>query len=536
MPPTDAAPHDNLEVALVGHGRWGRNIARNLHALGALGLVVDAAAEARSAAATAYTGVRVADSIDAVPTGWPVAIAAPAAEHGRLVRHFLERGHDVFVEKPLALTVQEGAALAKLADDAGRVLMVGHLLHYHPAVQTLYGLVDDGTLGRLRTLYSRRLNLGRFRREENILWSFAPHDISVLLRLVGRAPQRVIAAGGAYLHPRIADTTVTQLLWESGVHAHIHVSWLHPIKEQRLVVIGEDAMAVFDDRAPTDKLMLYRHGVRWRDGRPEPVPADGEPVAVPDGEPLRAEMQAFLRACTERGWRPPSDAGEALRVLSVLDAAERSLRAEGLPMGIAAPRVGGATVHPSAVVGPRATLGDGTRVWHFSHVMDGAQIGRGCVIGQNGFVAGGAVLGDNVRLQNNVSVYDGVRLEDDVFCGPSCVFTNVGRPRAHVSRRDEYETTVVGRGATIGANATVVCGHSVGHHAFVGAGAVVTRDVPPHALVVGNPARVRGWVCACGERLSWAATPAPDVTEACERCGAGWRWSATDGVQPAASI
>lgn len=176
-------------------------------------------------------------------------------------------------------------------------------------------------------------------------------------------------------------------------------------------------------------------------------------------------------------------------------------------------------IHPSAIVDSGAVIGAGTQVWHFCHLMAGAVVGERCVLGQNCFVASGAKLGNGVRLQNNVSVYDGVELEDEVFCGPSVVFTNVTRPRAFVSRRSEYERTRICRGATLGANSTVLPGVTVGEYAFVGAGAVVTRDVPPHALVVGTPANARGWVSRAGERLEFGA----DQRAQCARTGERYR-------------
>jgi UDP-2-acetamido-3-amino-2,3-dideoxy-glucuronate N-acetyltransferase len=181
-------------------------------------------------------------------------------------------------------------------------------------------------------------------------------------------------------------------------------------------------------------------------------------------------------------------------------------------------------VHPSSFVDDGATIGAGTKIWHFSHVMPGAVIGERCNLGQNVVVMGGARIGDNVKIQNNVSVYEGVELGDDVFCGPSCVFTNVINPRSHVSRRDEYRPTRVGKGATIGANATVVCGVTIGSYAFIGAGAVVTSDLPAFALAVGVPARRIGWSCQCGERL-----PDGPTGLTCDACGAGYRVEA-DGL------
>ena len=186
-------------------------------------------------------------------------------------------------------------------------------------------------------------------------------------------------------------------------------------------------------------------------------------------------------------------------------------------------------VHESSYVDDGCQIGEGTRIWHFSHVMPRCIIGRNCNIGQNVVISPDVRVGDNVKIQNNVSVYTGVHLEDDVFCGPSMVFTNVVNPRSHVSRKDEYRTTLVERGASLGANCTIVCGHTIGRYAFVGAGAVITKEVPPHALMVGNPARVSGWMCECGVKVASGATPPTHAT--CSACGTSYRRREAGGLE-----
>jgi UDP-2-acetamido-3-amino-2,3-dideoxy-glucuronate N-acetyltransferase len=510
-----------VRIAVLGCGYWGHNLVRNLADLGALAAVCDERPAALGEVRKRYPSlpaVASADTLLADASIDGVVIATPARTHAALARRALEAGKDVFVEKPLALTVDEGQALVDLARDRGRVLMVGHLLAYHPAIVRLRQLVRDGALGKIHYVYSNRLNLGRIRTEESALWSFAPHDVHAMLRLLAEEPIEVACSGGSYLQERVADVTMTVLSFASGVRGHIFVSWLHPFKEQKLVVVGDRKMAVFDDTRPTSKLRLFPHRVDWVDRLPVTVKAEAEIVAVPDVEPLREECAHFLRCVASRE-TPRTDGASGVAVLKVLEACQASLDSGGsvikLPAPpVAAPRSRPYFAHETAVVDPGADVGEGTRIWHFSHVMGEARIGRECSLGQNVFVGRGVTIGNNVKIQNNVSVYEGVVLEDDVFCGPSMVFTNVHNPRSHVSRKSEFRTTWVRRGATIGANATVICGHTIGYYAFVGAGAVVTRDVPDYALVVGAPARVTGWVCQCGVRLQFEGERA-----SCDTCG-----------------
>jgi UDP-2-acetamido-3-amino-2,3-dideoxy-glucuronate N-acetyltransferase len=513
------------DIAVIGCGYWGRNLVRNFTALGALRLVCDANPAALVKIKEQYPDVATTTAYPealADPNIRAVVIATPAAAHYAHGREALEAGKDVYVEKPLALKVEEGQSLVALAERSQRILMVGHLLRYHPGILRLKALVDAGELGRIQYLYSNRLNLGMFRTEENILWSFAPHDISVILSLLGERPTQVEARGGSYLHPERADVTVTTLRFPSGVTGHIFVSWLHPYKEQKLIVVGDRGMAVFDDVAKERKLTLYRHAVEWKERVPIPRRDGGEDVPFPAGEPLRAECQHFLTCLASRN-RPWTDGEEGVAVLEVLEACQRSLDGKTVPSP-AHPATPNRPyfAHETAVIDTPCEIGEGTKIWHFTHVMKGAKVGERCILGQNVNVDGGVVVGNNVKIQNNVSLYTGVVIEDDVFLGPSCVLTNVTNPRSQVNRHNLYEMTTLRRGCTIGANATIVCGVSIGRYAFVAAGAVVTKDIPDYALVLGNPARQRGWMSRHGHRLG-----SPDA-EGLMRCPeSGYRYKET---------
>jgi UDP-2-acetamido-3-amino-2,3-dideoxy-glucuronate N-acetyltransferase len=456
-----------------------------------------------------------------------VVIATPAAQHSRMASMALEAGKDVFVEKPLALTLEEGRHLVEAAERHARILMVGHLLQYHPAVRALQELIVKGVLGKIQYLYSNRLNIGKVRREENILWSFAPHDISILLMLQAEMPVMVQASGGTYVQQGVPDVTMTALAFRNGVKAHMFVSWLHPFKEQKLVVIGDRKMAVLDDLA-ADKLVLYPHQVDWIDHVPVARKGEREVVPVDSEEPLAIECRHFLDCVSQRA-RPRTDGQEGLRVLEVLEAAQVSLDREGAAVSLApSARSGhaeamegvhaGVSIHPSAAVDEPCEILSGTKIWHFAHILAGSKIGAHCIIGQNVVIGPHVTIGNRVKIQNNVSVYEGVVLEDFVFCGPSMVFTNVVNPRSAIPRKTEIKPTLVRYGATLGANCTIVCGVTVGRHAFVGAGAVVTADVPDYALVVGNPARRTGWMCACGVKLRMAQGRA-----CCRDCGIAYR-------------
>lgn len=506
------------KIGVIGAGYWGKNLVRNFHELGVLHTVCDRNRALLSEFRKTYQDIFTEESLkkvldnDAIQA---VAIASPAETHYSFVRQALEAGKDVFVEKPLALTVKEGEDLVALARDTNRVLMVGHILQYHPAVAKLKELVSSGELGKVQYIYSNRLNIGKLRTEENILWSFAPHDISVILMILGEVPVAVSSIGGDYLNRGIYDTTLTTLEFRNGVKGHIFVSWLHPFKEQKLVVVGSKGMAVFDD-VSSEKLFLYPHKIKWQEGKiPVAQKADFRVVPVDAGEPLKLELSHFIE-CVKDRTIPRTDGEEGLRVLKILESAETGI-VKGASRG-RKKESEGYYVHESSYVDDNVAVGEGTSIWHFSHIMKGSRIGRQCRIGQNVTIGPNVSVGNNVKIQNNVSVYEGITVEDNVFCGPSMVFTNVFNPRSEIPRMKELRKTLVKRGTTIGANATIICGNTLGKYAFIGAGAVVTKDVPDYAIVAGNPAKQTGWMCRCGMKLK-----KNKAKLSCDTCGNAYK-------------
>ena len=491
-------------IAVVGSGYWGKNLVRNFYELGVLHTICDSNPSTLSTFKEKYPEVEVESLFQNVLQNQAidaVVIATPAETHFKMAKMTLLANKHVFVEKPLALYVNEAEELHQLALSQNLKLMIGHILLYHPAIIKLKEIINSGELGKINYVYSNRLNLGKIRSEENILWSFAPHDISAMLFLLDEMPCQVMAQGGNYLNQDITDVTMTMLSFKSGVKGHIFVSWLHPDKEQKLIIVGDKKMALFDDTLAQGKLQIHDKGVDWINRQPVPRKNGITLVPLDNSEPLKAECEHFLHSITSDS-TPKSDGNNGIKVLKVLNACQDSLKQHGATVDLNGSNHSKPFFsHETAIVDKSCLVGDGTKIWHFSHVMPGAQIGNNCNIGQNVVLSPDVKIGNNVKIQNNVSVYSGVVLEDDVFCGPSMVFTNVINPRSHISRKNEFQNTLVKKGATIGANSTIVCGNTIGKYAFIGAGAVVTKDVPNHALVLGNPARISGWVCECCNRL-----------------------------------
>ncbi len=483
-----------MKVAVVGAGNWGANLIRTFSELGVLAAVVETDKKRRAAVEAGYPGVPLFDGLEQLAKTdiRAVAIATPVATHYAVAKAALLENFDVFVEKPMTLSVAEAEELNALAAENSRILMVGHLLLYQPAVRWIASFLKERGLGKVHSLHQQRLNLGRARSVENALWSIGVHDIAVLLYLVGAAPTEIRAIGQCALQTAIEDDVHIHLSFSNGIRAHLHTSWLWPEKSRKLTIVGELGMLVFDEVKQTVTLHRKRIGPDLAN-----IDSGVEEVFRQSEEPLKLELAHFVERLNDRQ-RPLSDGASGVEVVRVMAAA-------GAQLAKGESTMEGVTVHDSAYVDSGATIGKGSRIWHFSHVSSESIIGEGCSLGQNVFIANHVTIGNNVKIQNNVSLYEGVVLEDSVFCGPSMVFTNVRTPRSAYPRNgsQHYHKTLVRKGASIGANATIVCGTTIGEWAFIAAGAVVTRDVPAYALVAGVPGRIIGWACECGLTLKF---------------------------------
>lgn len=338
-----AATTQPIRIAQIGHGYWGPNLARNFYQLAdaELAYVVDASPEARSTAQRLY-GCKTAALIDEVladETVQGISLATPARTHHELASQALRAGKDVFIEKPLAMTVAEGEALVQLAATEQRVLMVGHVFEYNPAVHYIKRAIDTGELGEVYYLYSRRVNLGRVQSDINALWSIAPHDISIAIHLLGQAPAAVSCQGAACLNGQVQDVIFLTLHFPGDVLCHIHVSWLDPSKTRELTVVGSHKMVVYDDVATEGKVRIYDKGA-YRKG--DPIYGEFQyklhsgDIWIPRidmQEPLRLECAHFVECIRERK-QPLTDGENGLRVVRVLEAGQQSLDQGGTKIAL----------------------------------------------------------------------------------------------------------------------------------------------------------------------------------------------------------
>ncbi len=515
----------SVRIAVVGLGSRGRLTAREAIEAGALAAVCDVDPVVLVDTARALGEVRAESDylrLLAAPDVQAVALCTPPATWDGMVEAALHAGKDIYLDAPLVLPLTRGRALLDLVAERRRLLMSGPVLRFAPAVEALMALVRDGRLGTLRYLHGRH-----FKAAPTVAEPPADAGLSVTLGhlladLVPSPPGRVLTRATTWRSARHPDVTETLLDFPGGPRVLLHAAALGGFGGVfELEIIGDRGAARLW-RDAEDHLHL---AVDADEAIDLPLPSSGSQARA-------ASLRHFLDAVATR--RPALQGSDGLLALwRLLAAAQRSLdagaevpfgpgagAASTAPAPVAVPGLApGVVLHPTVQVDGPCEIGEGTKIWHFSKLLGPLTIGRQCSFGQNVVIERHVTIGDNVKVQNNVSIYSGVILEDDVFCGPSMVFTNIGTPRSHYPRKGQYATTRVRRGASIGANATVVCGHTLGQYCFVGAGAVVTRDVPDFALVYGNPARVMGFTCYCGIRLPFGTGPGEHEEGACADCG-----------------
>ena len=484
----------NIKLGLIGGGYWGKNLIREFNNIGILDTVCDINQIALKQYRQDYPNLNLTCDWNTVINNLDinaVCIALPAEMHYEYCKMSLLAGKDVYVEKPITLNTKEAEELIKIAENNNKILMVGHLLHYHPCIVKIKEMIKDNKIGKIKTIIANRLSLGIFRRQENVLWSFAPHDISVILSLLeNEMPESVYCHGSNMNLTDGIQDTVNSILKYKDKYVNINVNWLSPNKEQRMTIIGESGIIVFDDTLRENKLKYIPRYFEVQSNNKNIIPIKGNeeyPEVNLKESPLYNECIHFKYYCENR-IKPITNGEEGLRVLKVLDALSQSLKEnkeikliKNLPLNY--------FTHETAIIDEGAEIGEGTKIWHYTHICKGAKIGKNCNIGQNVFIAGDSILGDNCKVQNNVSIYSGVEAEDYVFFGPSCVLTNDINPRCMHSKNGKYIKTILKRGVTLGANCTIVCGNTIGENALIGAGAVITKNVDNSAVMIGNPAR-----------------------------------------------
>ena len=492
-----------INLGLIGGGYWGKNLIREFNNIGVLHTICDNNLESLQKYNELYPKIKTTSSWDEVLDNNDIScvcISLPAHLHFSFAKKSLLANKDVYVEKPITLDINEAEELVEIAKEKKKILMVGHLLHYHPAIVKIKEIIKDGKIGKVKNIVANRLSLGIFRQHENVLWSFAPHDISVILSLVGYMPDSVICHGKDHITKNIHDVTNSIIKFKDA-YVNINVNWLNPYKEQKMSIIGEKGMIIFDDVSKENKVTYFPKYIEFSSNIcavPTPVKNNSENIEIDlTQSPLLLECKHFVECCKTRS-TPITHGKEGVDVLRVLNGLDESL-STGKEIKLVSKKKN-YFVHETAVIDNGAEIGEGTKIWHYSHICKGAKIGKNCNIGQNVFIADGAVIGDNCKVQNNVSIYAGVEAEDYVFFGPSCVLTNDINPRGMYSKGGKYIKTKLETGVTLGANSTIVCGNTIGKHALIGAGTVICKDVEPYSIMVGNPGKKIGEIDEFGNR------------------------------------
>lgn len=489
-----------MNLAVVGGGYWGRNLIREFYALNVLKIICDIDDSTFEFYREKYPEVIVTKDWAMVLQDSninSVCISIPEIYHYEYAKSAILAGKDVFLEKPMCLTVAEAEDLHRIVTASDRILMVGLVFNYHPAFVKMRHLVKTGLIGKIQHVMSNRTAFGVYKPETGLIWDLGVHDVSFISSLLDDYKPDVVScqkAGHLVNHNNQDSIRMTMYYEKLDVYAEIYVSRLHPVPDKRIIIIGTDGIFVFDLNDKQLLLFESRQNINkaistrtlFDNVEPQNIPYDTTSA-------LECECRTFIECCRTRT-QPITDSMESLRVIKILTQFENSGTKYSVNMN-------DVYINPTAMVQSGAKIGSGTKIWHWCHIMQ-AIIGKDCNIGQCCFIESGVQLGNRVRVKNNISLYDGVVCEDDVFLGPSCVFTNDLFPRNRsICPPKAIRQTYIETGASIGANATIVCGNRLGKYCLIGAGSVVIHDVKPYALMVGNPARQIGWVSKFGTKL-----------------------------------
>jgi UDP-2-acetamido-3-amino-2,3-dideoxy-glucuronate N-acetyltransferase len=494
-----------MKLAIIGGGYWGKNLINEFNNCGVLNSICEINTELIKKYNLMYPNVKITNKFEDIlidESITAVCIALPVDLHYYYAKLSLLADKDVYVEKPITLLLNEAEDLINIAKEKSKILMVGHILHYHPCIEKIKEFIKNNKIGKIKNIISNRFNLGIFRKQENVLWSFATHDISVILSLCNNEfPTSVICNGKDHITKNIHDITNSIIKYDDK-YININVNWLNPYKEQKLIIVGEKGMLLFDDIEQINKLKFYPEYITFSsdiNSHPQPVKNNEINIEIDMSKsPLLKECEHFVDCCINRK-TPLTDGEEGLRVLKILNYLNESLitNKEVILEPLQKKNI---FIHNTATVDTGAIIGEGTKIWHYSHICKGAQIGKNCNIGQNVFISDGAIIGDYCKVQNNVSIYNGVEAADYVFFGPSCVLTNDINPRGLYSKNGEYIKTKIEVGVTLGANSTIVCGTTLGKHSLIGAGTLICNDVEPYSIIVGNPGKKIGKIDEKGNR------------------------------------
>lgn len=498
-------------LGLVGGGYWGKNLVREFYNTGKLKIVCDLDEELLNKYSTMYPGILLTNDYDKMLQNEEitmVCVSVPVKLHYTFTLKALEAGKHVYVEKPYTLDILEARRLNAFAQEKGLTIMVGHLLHYHDVVKQIKTILKSSSVGKIKSITCNRKSHGIYRTFENVLWSFAVHDISVILSLCEAKAKDVnmlSCTGHDYITPGIHDI-VNIALNVNGIYVNINVDWNCPNKEQCMTIVCEKAIIVFDDVEPVNKLKVVYNYKSESDFGPVANKSEYEIFSYEGKSPLQNECEYFLQ-CIESNIKPITNGEEAIEVLKVLKMCDKALTVSNsltsssygsdvVSLFSLTDYISDFFVHEDATI-ESTSIGRGTKVWRWTHIAKSGVVGENCNIGQGCFIAG--TLGNGCKVQNNVSIYKGVVAGNNVFFGPSCVLTNDLNPRCEHSKGGQYVETIIEDGATLGANCTIVCGHRIGKYALIGAGAVVTKDVPDYAVIVGNPGKQIGTIDEYGQ-------------------------------------